>query len=111
MTTLPSDLVKQTANSYGDARITLTSSYGYKGAKKLDYKALTTIVPDDGTSLLHLGGGLQRYFDSKLAVLYLAMELDKVLWSNGVHNVFVNTCHPGELFLFLFPLKKEENRD
>lgn len=98
-----SDLVKQTANSYGEARITLTSSYGYKAAKKLDYMALTTIVPDDGTSFLHLGGGMQRYLDSKLAVLYFAMELDKILWASGVHNVFVNSCHPGKMF----PQKKE----
>ena len=69
---------------------------GYKRAVKLDYSALTTRVADDGTSLIHLSGGFQRYLNSKLAVLYLALELDRRLWVRGLRNVFVNACHPGK---------------
>jgi NAD(P)-dependent dehydrogenase (short-subunit alcohol dehydrogenase family) len=90
------DLVEKTATKYGDARITFTSSRGHKDATKLDYTALTTRVPDDGTSLRHLAGGYQRYLNSKLAVLYLALELDKRLQARGVKNVFVNACQPGK---------------
>jgi NAD(P)-dependent dehydrogenase (short-subunit alcohol dehydrogenase family) len=92
----PPDLVEKTATKYGDARITLTSSRGHKEATKLDYTALTTRVPDDGTSLLHLSGGYQRYLNSKLAVLYLALEMDRRLQAKGVKNVFVNACQPGK---------------
>jgi NAD(P)-dependent dehydrogenase (short-subunit alcohol dehydrogenase family) len=90
------DLVEKTATKYGDARITFTSSRGHKDATKLDYTALTTRVPDDGTSLRHLAGGYQRYLNSKLAVLYLALELDKRLQARRVKNVFVNACQPGK---------------
>jgi NAD(P)-dependent dehydrogenase (short-subunit alcohol dehydrogenase family) len=90
--------VEQTASFYGEARITLTSSHGYKAAKKLNYNALTTRVPGDGTSLLHLAGGMQRYLDSKLAVLYFALELDRKLHEKGLHNIFVNACHPGRAY-------------
>jgi hypothetical protein len=66
-------------------------------AHKLDYTALTTPIPGDGTSLMHLGRAFQRYLDSKLGVLYLALELDRRLWDvDGVRNVFVNACHPGK---------------
>lgn len=87
--------MEHTANSHGEARITLTSSHGYKAARKIDYDYLTTKIPLDGTSLLHLGAGFQRYLNSKLAVLYLALEMDKILQGRGVKNVFVNACHPG----------------
>jgi NAD(P)-dependent dehydrogenase (short-subunit alcohol dehydrogenase family) len=90
------DLVEKTATKFGDARITFTSSRGHKEATKLDYIALTTRVPDDGTSLRHLSGGYQRYLNSKLAVLYLALELDKRLQARGVKDVFVNACQPGK---------------
>jgi NAD(P)-dependent dehydrogenase (short-subunit alcohol dehydrogenase family) len=90
------DLVEKTATKCGDARITFTSSRGHKEATKLDYIALTTRIPDDGTSFRHLAGGYQRYLNSKLAVLYLALELDKRLQARGVKNVFVNACQPGE---------------
>ena len=88
--------MEQTATKFGDARITLTSSRGHKKAVKLDYTALTTLVPDDGTRLRHLAGGFQRYLNSKLAVLYLALEMDKQLQARGVKNVFVNACQPGK---------------
>src|SRR5438045_5606098 len=74
----------------------MTSSHAYKIASKLDYETLTTCVPEDGTSLLHLGGGFQRYVNSKLAELYFALELDRRLRERGVENVFVNACHPGK---------------
>jgi NAD(P)-dependent dehydrogenase (short-subunit alcohol dehydrogenase family) len=90
-----SDLVEETANIHGEARITLTSSHGYKWAKKLSYTDLTTRIPDDGTSLLHLNAGFQRYCDSKLAVLYFALQLNKQLSFKNTTNVFVNACHPG----------------
>jgi NAD(P)-dependent dehydrogenase (short-subunit alcohol dehydrogenase family) len=88
--------VEKTASKYGDARVTLTSSEGHKLAAKLDYTALTTRVPNDGTSILHLAGGWQRYANSKLAVLYLALEMDKRLQARGVKNVFVNAVQPGK---------------
>jgi len=104
-----SDLVERTANQHGEARITFTSSHGYKAAKKLDYKALTTRIPNDGTKFSHLGGGFQRYLDSKLAVLYLALALDQELWNRrGVRNVFVNACHPG-ISLFFFSINSLRN--
>jgi len=90
-----SDLVEQTANLYGEARITFTSSCGYKAAQKLDYDYLTTKIPRDGTSFLHLGPSFQRYLNSKLAVLYLTLEMNKILQRRGVNNIFVNACHPG----------------
>lgn len=89
-----SDLVKETANQQGEARITLTSSYGYKWANKLNYTSLTTRIPNDGTSLHDLNGGWHRYCDSKLAVLYLALQLNAHLSSKKIDNVFVNACHP-----------------
>jgi NAD(P)-dependent dehydrogenase (short-subunit alcohol dehydrogenase family) len=91
------DLVERTADAHGEARITLTGSYSYKWARKLDYGHLTTAVPGDGTSLRHLSAGWQRYCDSKLAVLYLALQLDRQLETRGVKNVFVNVCQPGEV--------------
>jgi hypothetical protein len=89
-------LIEETAGRYGEARITLTSSEGYKAAKKLDYKALITIVPNDGTSWRQLGGSFQRYLNSKLAVLYFALELDKRIWEKTGGTVFVNACQPGK---------------
>ena len=87
--------MQKTADQYGEARITLTSSEGYKLAKKLDYKALTTRVPDDGKHYKDVPAGFQRYVDSKLAVLYLAFEMNKRIRARGVTNVYVNACHPG----------------
>lgn len=93
------DIIDSTARVYGDARITFTSSRGYTDAKKLDYKALTTPIPDDGTSLLHLKGAFQRYLDSKLAVLYLAKALDQDIWVKSSESIFVNACHPGMFYM------------
>ncbi len=90
------DVVERSADLHGEARITMTSSQGYIAAKKLDYAALQTAVPKDGTSLLHLSGGFQRYVDSKLAVLYFAMELNKRVRARKVENVYINACHPGK---------------
>ena len=90
------DIIGDTAKVYGEARITFTSSRGYSDATKLDYKALTTRVPDDGTSLRHLSGGFQRYLNSKLAVLYLAKALDQEIWVKSSESIFVNACHPGK---------------
>jgi hypothetical protein len=91
------DMIDHTAKLCGEARITYTSSRGYLAATKLDYKALTTRVPDDGTSLSDLGGGFQRYLNSKLAVLYLAKALDQEIWIKSSESIFVNACHPGKL--------------
>jgi len=90
------EFVERTATLHGEARITMTSSEGHKQAKKLDYDALTQLVPNDGKKRRNLVGGCQRYLDSQLAVLYFALELDKRLRARGVNNVFVNACHPGK---------------
>jgi NAD(P)-dependent dehydrogenase (short-subunit alcohol dehydrogenase family) len=89
------DLVKQTAAKYGDARIVVTSSNGYKMARKIGYDALTTRVPEDGSKFADLDGAFKRYCVSKLASLYLAVDLDRRLQHEGHKNVFVNACHPG----------------
>jgi NAD(P)-dependent dehydrogenase (short-subunit alcohol dehydrogenase family) len=89
-------MIDNTAKIYGQARITFTSSVGYKKANRLDTLALTTQIPNDGTSLLHLKGAFQRYLDSKLAVLYLAMALAKEVWTKNSASIFVNACHPGK---------------
>jgi NAD(P)-dependent dehydrogenase (short-subunit alcohol dehydrogenase family) len=39
---------------------------------------------------------MKRYVNSKLGVLYIAMELDRRLQAAGVKNVRVNAVHPGE---------------
>ena len=95
------DQIEKTAHSSGQARVTLTSSDAYKTAARLDHKALTTKVPDDGTRWADLPGRFQRYADSKLAVLYYGLELDK-LSRRGVQDVFVNVVHPSRNFLFKY---------
>jgi NAD(P)-dependent dehydrogenase (short-subunit alcohol dehydrogenase family) len=93
------DLIKETARKHGEARIVMTSSDGYKMARKLDYDALVTKIPHDGEKLGHLSGSFQRYFNSKLAVVYFVVELDRRLREAGCDNVYINTCHPGNAIM------------
>jgi NAD(P)-dependent dehydrogenase (short-subunit alcohol dehydrogenase family) len=88
------DIIERTATTKGEARIIMTSSEGYKLATKFDYAALTQEIPDDGTSIFHLWRSFRRYCNSKLGVIYLALDLDRQLRSRGVTNVRVNACHP-----------------
>ncbi|KAL9121747.1 MAG: hypothetical protein Q9187_001687 [Circinaria calcarea] len=89
------DIVEDTATSHGEARIVVTSSAGYKGATKLDYKALTTPVPTDGSHWWHIFSSFRRYLTSKLANIYFTNELDRRLQARGITNVYCNSCHPG----------------
>jgi NAD(P)-dependent dehydrogenase (short-subunit alcohol dehydrogenase family) len=40
--------------------------------------------------------GIKRYLNSKLGVLYIAMELNTRLQEAGTKNIIVNAVHPGE---------------
>jgi hypothetical protein len=43
---------------------------------------------------------MKRYVNSKLGVLYIAMQLDQKLQAEGVKNVLVNAVHPGECLIY-----------
>lgn len=88
--------VKDSANAHGSARITITASNGYKALSKLDYDAFTTPMETKGSALSLMSKSLLRYINSKLGVLYFAMELDRRMREEGVENVFVNAVHPGQ---------------
>lgn len=90
-----SDIVEGTSTKTGDARIVVTSSLGYRSATKLDYTALTTAVPGDGSSIKDIKTAYDRYCNSKLANVYFTTELDKQLQRKGFSNVYCNSCHPG----------------
>jgi len=96
------DLLCSTATTYGDARVTITSSQAYKLATRLDYISLATLLPDDGHTFKDISLGWQRYVNSKLGSLYLCFELDKRIRAKGNPNVHVNTCHPGISPLLLY---------
>ena len=87
--------MEKTAEKYGDARIVVTSSLAYALSPGLDYKALTTAVPGNGTRLWHAPGAFKRYADSKLANIWFASELSRRLREKGVKSVYCNSCHPG----------------
>lgn len=70
---------------------------GYLGATKLDYKALTTPVPTDGSHWWHIFNSFRRYLNSKLANIYFTNELDRRLQARGITNVYCNSCHPGNM--------------
>lgn len=89
-------VVKESANANGSARITITASNGYKAVSKLDYDMFTTPVDANPGALSGMSKSFQRYLNSKLGVLYFAMELDRRLRAEGVKNVIVNAVHPGQ---------------
>jgi NAD(P)-dependent dehydrogenase (short-subunit alcohol dehydrogenase family) len=64
----------------------------------LDYEAFANSIPNNSSALWRAGTCFYRYLNSKLGVLYLAMELDRRLREAGVENVFVNAVHPGAPF-------------
>ncbi len=88
-------MIEDSSIRYGEARIVVVSSIGYKSARKLDYEMLCTAKPGDGNGITDAPEALMRYSDSKLANLYFALELDRRLQARGVNNVFCNVCHPG----------------
>jgi NAD(P)-dependent dehydrogenase (short-subunit alcohol dehydrogenase family) len=98
---LGAELMKSSANLHGEARITITSSLGYRLVSKLDYEVFTNSIPHKQSALSRMRTSLQRYNNTKLGELYLAMELDRRLREAGVENVFVNTIHPGAPSLLL----------
>lgn len=89
------DLVQQSADKTQDARIILTSSEGYAMASKIDYAQLQTKPPGENAGYFDAAAIFQRYCTSKLAILYMAMELDRILRSAGSSHIFVNAIHPG----------------
>lgn len=89
-------VVKESANANGAARITITASNGYKAISKLDYDMFTTPMEANPSAISGMSKSFQRYLNSKLGVLYFAMELDRRLRAEGVENVFVNPVHPGQ---------------
>jgi NAD(P)-dependent dehydrogenase (short-subunit alcohol dehydrogenase family) len=103
------DLIKQTAKDYGEARVTLTSSNGYKVAPKLDYEVITTRIPDDGKSLWDVGGAWMRYVTSKLGLVYFVASLTKQLREQDIQNVYVNACHPGKILEIILCFLEVEN--
>lgn len=92
---LEAELMKSSANQHGEARITITSSSGFKMVPVLDYEAFTTSVPRTGFVLSRMLISFRRYTNSKLGSLYLVMELDRRLREAGVENIRVNAVHPG----------------
>jgi hypothetical protein len=77
----------------------MATSQGYKQAANVDHIALNTIIPDDGSRYSRSSGAYQRYLNSKQAVLYSALELEKRLYVQGCNTIFVNACHPGKSIL------------
>jgi NAD(P)-dependent dehydrogenase (short-subunit alcohol dehydrogenase family) len=91
------DFIKTSASVHGEARITITSSGGYKVVRKLDYDLFRSPIPPTAKSVLSTTKeSMKRYINSKLGVLYIAMELDRRLQAAGVKNVRVNAVHPGQ---------------
>lgn len=96
------DLVKSAADISTDARIVFVSSEGYKLATKIDYNQLKDRPPGDKDGFLDMIPMFQRYCTSKLAIIYMAMELNRRLLGKDIHNIFVNAIHPGILFLMSY---------
>jgi NAD(P)-dependent dehydrogenase (short-subunit alcohol dehydrogenase family) len=65
--------------------------------RKLDYDLFQSPIPPKAKSVLSATKeSMKRYINSKLGVLYIAMELDRRLQASGVKNVRVNAVHPGQ---------------
>jgi NAD(P)-dependent dehydrogenase (short-subunit alcohol dehydrogenase family) len=64
--------------------------------RKLDYDLFTSPIPEAKSVLSTTKESMKRYINSKLGVLYIAMELDRRLQAAGVKNVRVNAVHPGQ---------------
>lgn len=90
------DLIKETSETTRDSRIVYTNSNAYKLASKLDYKKLTTTIPNDGQTLKDVPNAFKRYGDSKVAALYGVLELSHRMRNTvSLANIYVNSCHPG----------------
>ena len=64
----------------------------------MDYDLFENPIPLEAKSVLSAAkDSMKRYINSKLGVLYIAMELDRRLQASGVKNVRVNAVHPGQL--------------
>ena len=98
------DFIKTSANAHGLARITITSSSGYKAVSTLNYDIFTSsLFAEKRSGLSVMKNAMQRYLNSKLGVLYLAMELDRRLQEAKCENVLVNAVHPGKFVLYSLP--------
>jgi NAD(P)-dependent dehydrogenase (short-subunit alcohol dehydrogenase family) len=90
------DFIKTSANVHGETRITITSSSGYKVCRKLDYGLFKSPIPSEKKSVLSImKESMKRYVNSKLGILYIAMELDRRLRASGIKNIRVNAVQPG----------------
>jgi hypothetical protein len=82
-------------------RITITSSEGYKAVKQLNYEMFTRTIGEIKNSKRGaMLEGIKRYLNSKLGMLYIALELNKRLQEEGTKNIHVNAVHPGEHLYF-----------
>jgi NAD(P)-dependent dehydrogenase (short-subunit alcohol dehydrogenase family) len=61
----------------------------------INYEDLRRENGEDGSSLMDMKRGFLRYSISKLALIYLTLELDKQLRSQDATSIKVNACHPG----------------
>jgi NAD(P)-dependent dehydrogenase (short-subunit alcohol dehydrogenase family) len=60
----------------------------------------SSVFAEKRSGLSVMKNAMQRYLNSKLGVLYLAMELDRRLQETKCTNVLVNAVHPGKLLCF-----------
>ena len=87
------------ADRTNDSRIVFVSSEGYKISPKINYSQLQTPPPGDKDGYLDMIPIFQRYCTSKLAILYMTMELNRRLLARGHDHIFVNAIHPGLFFI------------
>ncbi|KAI9771120.1 MAG: hypothetical protein M1840_002471 [Geoglossum simile] len=77
------------------ANIVLVNSLAYSAVPRINYGDLRRKNGEDGSNLMDMKRGFLRYSISKLALIYLAFELDKRLRSRDATSIKVNACHPG----------------
>ncbi|KAH0542146.1 hypothetical protein FGG08_003446 [Glutinoglossum americanum] len=81
-----------------EASVVVVNSMAYARAPRIDYGELLRErreTGEDGSSIIHIRGGLARYGVSKLGLMYFARELDRRLRAEGILTIKVNSCHPG----------------
>lgn len=83
-TSLLIDLIRSTAKQYGQSRIILVSSYGYKMSKGLNFKEPLCSAEDFSSG--------RAYGDSKLSLIYYAWELAA---RYGKEGVIAHAINPG----------------
>ena len=91
-------LIEKTATTYGEARIVVVSSSAAKKASQseIKYEYLTKLEGGkDPRNFKGLAAAYARYERSKYANVLYAYELNRRLQQRGIHNVYVNSLHPG----------------